>query len=154
MMQLTASGILGDSALYNKLSLVTELLCLFIRAGSRVLTLEQLAGECGRPSRDVLKYCRRMCAEGLLVPVQGRRSWVLDRTPSEVTLEDAFRCAMTMHAGRPRVSKAGDSPDSMPREVDLLLMQATMGINQSVLHQLRRFSLDRLRTSLGGLAAK
>lgn len=39
----------------------------------------------------------------------------------------------------------------MQQQLDLLLMQATMSINQSMFQHLRQFSLDRLHNCTGGM---
>jgi DNA-binding IscR family transcriptional regulator len=146
--------ILGSSVLYERLCLITEVLGRFVSCSPRAVDIAQLEKHTGRPARELLRLCDMLCREQLLQPHPAQvRCWQLVREASQVTLEDAFRCAMNEQAarGRPGRPKA-PVPDAMPRrEVDMLVMQATMGINQSVLQHLRQFSLDRLKVSAAGM---
>lgn len=143
--------ILGG-VLYERLCLITEVLGRFVSCAPRAVDLAQLEKHTGRPAKELLRLCAMLCREQLLQPHPGQaRCWELAREASQVTLEDAFRCAMNEQAARARPGRA-KPPDATPRrEVDMLVMQATMGINQSVLQHLRQFSLDRLRVSAAGM---
>lgn len=152
--------LLGNSALHARLCLVTEVLGKFVSGAPREVSLAQLEKHTGRSARDLQKVCAMLCREGLLAPCpQQAQHWRLACEASRVTLEDAFRCVAAEKAARGRY-KAGQraghnaAPDvaDMPhREVDLLVMQATMGIQQSVFQHLRQFSLDRLKVGASAM---
>jgi DNA-binding IscR family transcriptional regulator len=147
--------ILGSGVLYERLCLITEVLGRFVSSAPRAVDIAQLEKHTGRPAKELLRLCAMLCREQLLQPHPGQvRCWELARDASQVTLEDAFRCAMNEQAARARPGrvKASVVADAAPRrEVDMLVMQATMGINQSVFQHLRQFSLDRLKVSAAGM---
>lgn len=146
--------ILGSSVLYDRVCLITEVLGKFVSSAPRAVDMAQLEKHTGRPAKELLRLCAMLCREELLLPHPGQRHcWMLAREASQVTLEDAFRCAMNEQAARARPGRAKSGvPDGGPRrEVDMLVMQATMGINQSIFQHLRQFSLDRLKISAAGM---
>lgn len=139
--------LLGDRTLYARVCLVTEVLGKFVTSAPRAVDLAQLEKQTGKTTRELLKLCAMLCREGLLLQHQPRQ-WTLACEASSVTLEDAFRCVFTEQAtrARPGRHKAEQDAGATPRrDVDLLVMQATMGIQQGVLKHLRQFSLDRLK---------
>lgn len=145
---------LGDGALYNRLCLATEVLGKLVSCAPKAVGMDELAAATRGSPREVLKLCRILCDDGLLVREPGRRAaWRLACDPSMVTLEDAFRCMLAQQLSRAKV-QAADEEESGTRntesEVDVLVMQATMTVNQSVQQLLRRFSLDRLRVAMLG----
>jgi hypothetical protein len=147
--------LLGDRALYARVCLVTEVLGKFVSSAPRAVDLAQLEKQTGKPARELLKLCTLLCSEGLLLQHQPRQ-WTLACEASSVTLEDAFRCVFTEQAtrarpGRPKTEAA--AADTPRRDVDLLVMQATMGIQQGVFKHLRQFSLDRLKVGTPGMFA-
>jgi DNA-binding IscR family transcriptional regulator len=147
--------ILGDSALYARLCIITAVLGRFVASTPRAVSLEQLEQQTGRPARELVKLCNLLCRENLLQAHAERpHTWLLACDASQVTLEDAFRCVVAEQAARARPGRQKNLPenaDGVQREVDLLVMQATMGINQSVFQHLRQFSLDRLKVSAAGM---
>ncbi|WP_194722493.1 hypothetical protein [Noviherbaspirillum malthae] len=147
--------LLGDSALYGRLCLVTELLGHFVASAPRAVSLEQLEKLSGRPARELIRLCNIFCREQVLQPHAGQpQSWTLACETSQLTLEDAFRCAMSEQASRARSAKqksAAEQQDAVRPEIGMLVMQATMGINQSVFQHLRQFSLDRLKVTAAGM---
>lgn len=151
--------LLGDSALYGRLCLITELLGQFVASAPRAVSLAQLEQLTGRPARELVRLCNILCREQVLRPDAGQsQSWTLACETSQLTLEDAFRCAVSEQASRARSAKhkaartaAAQQQDAVHPEVGMLVMQATMGINQSVFHHLRQFSLDRLKVSAAGM---
>ena len=153
-MSMADHTILGSGVLYERLCLITEVLGRFVSCAPRAVDLAQLEKHTGRPTKELMRLCDMLCREQLLQthPTHAR-CWQLACEASQVTLEDAFRCAMSEQATRGRPGRPKTSmPDAVPRrEVDMLVMQATMGINQSVLQHLRQFSLDRLKVSAVGM---
>lgn len=150
-MTTTDQDLLGNSALYRHFRQVTEVLGKFVACTPRTLALVQLEQQTARPARELRKLCDVLCREQLLRPDPGQRHcWRLACEPSRITLEDAFRCAVALHMARTRPRQGGQQgahTDGVQREVELLMMQAMMGINQSVSQHLRRFSLDRLKAA-------
>ncbi|WP_292933107.1 hypothetical protein [Noviherbaspirillum sp.] len=144
--------LLGSSTLYARLCLVTDVLGEFVSSAPREVGLAQLEKHTGRSARELQKVCAMLCREGLLLlcPTQAPH-WKLACEASDVTLEDAFRCVAAEKAARERHKAAPDAADMPHREVDLLVMQATMGIQQSVLQHLRQFSLDRLKVGASAM---
>lgn len=147
--------IFGDSMLYERLRVVTAVLGKFVSSTPRAVSIEQLQDETGRPARELTKLCKLLCREQLLQPhPEQHHCWLLACEASHVTLEDAFRCVVAEQAARVRHGKHREEvehADGVQHDVDLLVMQATMGINQSVFHHLRQFSLDRLKVSAAGM---
>lgn len=147
--------ILGSGILYERLCLITEVLGRFVTCAPRTVDIEQLEKHTGRPAKELLRLCAMLCREQLLKPHPGQRhSWQLACEASQVTLEDAFRCAINEQAARSRSVRAKihtATEDAPCREVDMLVMQATMGINQSIFQHLRQFSLDRLKMTAAGM---
>ena len=151
---MTDSDILGNEALYERLCVITAVLGKFVASASRPVTLAQLEKHTGRPARDLYRLCAMMRREGLLRQCPGLGDgWILACDASSLTLEDAFRVALMEQAARGRRSKAklAASEEAPRREVDLLVTQAAIAINQSVLHHLRQFSLDRLKVAAAGV---
>jgi hypothetical protein len=149
--------LLGDSALHARLCVATEVLCHFVSCAPHSLTLDQLKRQTRMPARDLMKLCATLCREQVLRPDSEQpQCWVLACETSELTLEDAFRCVVSEQSGRARAAKRRalakqPQADTIHREVDMLLMQATMGINQRVFQHLRQFSLDRLKVTAAGM---
>lgn len=144
--------LLGNAALHARLCLVTEVLGKFVSGAPRAVGIAQLEKQTGRPARELQKLCAMLCREGLLQPYpQQAQHWTLACEASQVTLEDVFRCVVAEKAARERPKPVPEAADTPRREVDLLLMQATMGIQQSVFQHLRRFSLDRLKVGAVGM---
>lgn len=157
--------LLGDSALYGRLCLITELLGQFVASAPRAVSLAQLEQRTGRPARELVRLCSILCREQVLQvmrPDAGQpQSWTLACETSQLTLEDAFRCAVAEQASRARSARqkaaraargsGAEQQDAVHPEIGMLVMQATMGINQSVFQHLRQFSLDRLKVTAAGM---
>ncbi|HYD97024.1 MAG TPA: hypothetical protein VEC01_16970 [Noviherbaspirillum sp.] len=139
-------AILGNGPLYERLCVVAEVLGKFVSCSPRAVDIAQLERHTGRTARELFRLCAMLCREQLLRPAPGlAQSWLLACPAGTLTLEDAFRCVLAEQAARGRRATAKPAmPDAPRRDVDLLVMQAAMGINQSVLRHLRQFSLDRL----------
>jgi hypothetical protein len=148
----------GDGALHARLCQITEVLGNFVSNAPLALDLERLERRTGQPAKDLLKLCTTLCQENILRPhAEQPQCWMLACETKQVTLEDAFRCAMSEQASRGKSSKhkvLAETPDAaepVHREVDVLVMQATMAINQSIFQHLRQFSLDRLKMTASGM---
>lgn len=141
--------ILGNGALHDRFRVTTEILGALVSSAPRPLSMAQLQTCTGRPTRELAKLCGALWRAMLTQPDTNERgSWMLACAPSTVTLADVFRCVI---ADRPKAVKDAvaklDDADRRHRDIDLLVMQATMAINQSVFKHLRQFSLDRLKVS-------
>jgi DNA-binding IscR family transcriptional regulator len=145
--------LLGNGALHDRFCLTTEILGALMAHGARPLSNAELEQVTGRSAREIGKICQSMRRVGLLAQATSLpRSWKLDCEPSKTTLEDVYRCVL---AEQPRNCKAvatrSDPQDATFHHVNLLIMQATMAINQSVLRHLSQFSLDLLKGRAGGM---
>lgn len=144
--------IIGDDASYARLCLITDVLGKFVSCASRAVGMAQLRRHTGRAPQELHRLCAMLCGAQLLRPDPAQRgSWRLACEASQVTLEDVFRCVLAERTARAKPKAALQSADepnaTSRREIALLMMQATMGINQSVYRHLRQFSLDRLKVT-------
>jgi DNA-binding IscR family transcriptional regulator len=147
--------ILGNGALHDRFRLATEILGALVSNAPRPLSMAQLEDHTGRPAKELVKLCGSLWGALLMRPDASiRDGWVLAGPPNAITLEDIFRCVLESQPGRSKVIAAKpDNPDRTHHDVDLLVMQATMAINQSVFQHLRQFSLDRLKASASSMSA-
>jgi DNA-binding IscR family transcriptional regulator len=145
--------ILGNELLHVKLCIAAEILAEFVMVAPRSLSLERLERYTGHPEKQLIKLCRALGHAGLIQPdAKVRAEWVLACEPSKVTLEDVFRVITAEPCISNKPTAACANPDSTQGNVGLLLMQAAMGIKQSVFAQLRQFPLDRLKPGAAGTA--
>lgn len=142
--------ILGSSALHFRLYAATEVIGTLVAKMPRAISVEQLAGYTGRSTRQVTKICRDLQRVALLRPdprLARREGWMLAGDPSGMTLDDIFRAVME-ESPEHRVSVAPPSTsDSMQRDIDLFISQATMHVNDAIAKHLRKFTLDCFKTS-------
>jgi DNA-binding IscR family transcriptional regulator len=141
--------ILGNSKLHDRFRISTEILGALVSSAPRSLSMAQLQSYTGRSPKELTKLCGALWRAMLTKPDRKvRGNWLLACAPSAVTLEDVFRCIIAdqPHIAKPVVVKPEDA-DRRHHDVDLLVMQATMAISQSVFKHLRQFSLDRLKVS-------
>jgi hypothetical protein len=142
--------ILGNGALHDRFRLTTEILGALVSSAPRPVSIAQLESYTGRPAKELIKLCGSLWQAMLMRPeAKSRHVWTLNCEPSSVTLEDVFRCVIASQPGRGKPADASTpaNTDRNHHDVDLLVMQATMAINQSVFKHLRQFSLDRLKIS-------
>lgn len=154
-MSIANDYILGNEALHDRFLFTTEILGAIVSSAPSSLTLLQLENGIGRPAREVAKACANLARAHLLRPDPEReQGWMLACDPASVTLEDVFLCVLEQPPARGRrpASATGDAV-RIRHDVDLLLMQATMAINQSVFQHLRQFPLDRLKVANAGVYA-
>ena len=141
--------ILGNSGLHQRVRVITDLLGKFVSSAPRALSVQQLHEHTGLPVKQLTKLCGSLWRAALLRPHQGSPcEWELACAASAITLEDVFRCVIVEQGAGVKSRKLappeGDT-NGIARDVDLLVMQATMSVNQSVFQHLRKFSLDRLK---------
>lgn len=141
--------IFGNGALHERFRFVTQVLAALVACAPRSLSIAQLQKYTHRSARELDKLCETLRETLLVQPDEAvRGNWLLACEPSAVTLEDVFRLVIAPKGDRlARTPATPDPVEQLLLDVDLLVMQATMAINQSVFMQLRQFSLDRLRAS-------
>jgi hypothetical protein len=149
----------GDALLHARFSMAIDVLARLVMAHPRSMTAAALAEASGQTARSVRTVLGNMQACGLVYPEDNvRDAWSCPATPGKVTLADVFRSVSIARADAASTKKAEvpkDSSDgaysSSRAGVDLLLMQATMAINQVVLQHLQSFDLSKLKAvSAGG----
>jgi DNA-binding IscR family transcriptional regulator len=141
--------VFGDQSLHARFSMAIELLARVVMAYPRAVTTSALAeaiGESTRVVRALLGCLQRsdlVCQDAAL-----RDAWSCPAAPGELTLADVFR-SIAAEWTPPRRKKEeggkGEPKSAAQQGVDLLLMQATMAINQVVLQHLQSFDLGRLK---------
>lgn len=143
--------IFGDQQLHARFSLAIELLARIMTARQRSVTTAALAEAVGQSSRTVRAVLAGLRQSGLLSQDDSQKdAWVCSSSPGTITLADIFRCVASTTPEPSRKKKcsshaAEESRTTSQQSVDLLLMQATMGINQVVLQHLQAFDLGRLK---------
>lgn len=134
----------ADVLMDQKFRVTTEILEQFVSNPSQELSATRLAAHIGRTVREVNQVCKKLQLIGLVEPVKpAAKGWKLACDPNTITLEDVYRgvIANADAAPAPDADRAMDPA----RSVDLLIMQATMEVNQSIFRHLRQFSLGRPR---------
>lgn len=139
--------LLGDALLHNRLSITAGILGELVLRAPRSVSIAGLEEAIGYPARELERICQHMWRNGLLQPdpdITG--NWMLAGSPSDITLEHVFRSVLSAGSVQRKLSM----PFLLAPDVDLLLMQATVDVNQNVFNHLRRFTLDRLRVRATG----
>ena len=142
--------ILGNDALHERFRAIAKLLGIMVTITPRSASIAQLETYTGYAGSILIKLCEGLWQAGMLQPAAEEGVWMLCAEPGAITLEDVFHCAV----GKPTRAKRGAWPDLRERahdDVDLLIMQATIAVNQSMLQHLRRFPLHRLQIRAGGV---
>lgn len=148
---ITDHYILGDAVLHNRLCITAGILAELMLRAPRSVSIAKLAEAIGCPVKQLEPICHGLWRNGLLQPdpaIHG--NWMLSGSPSDITLEDVFRSLLAEPTYTPR-SMRMLQPAHLARDVDLLVMQAAVGVNQGMFRHLRRFSLDQLRTGSASL---
>lgn len=142
--------ILGDLLLHTRFSMAIELLARLVLASPRSMTSAQLGEACGQSPRTVRTLLTSLRQSGLVV-IDGKLkdAWSCPCAPETFTLADVF---LSVSAAKPEPTPAkkrndaeGGSSTVAHAGVELLLMQATMAVNQLVLQHLQSFDLSRLK---------
>lgn len=140
--------ILGNASLHLQLETALAVMTQLICNASRPPTAQQLAEEMDVSLRYLRKLLRTLGGGGLLKPHEKNSdTWVCTRAPHAISLADVYNCllAQSKESTSPFVAAAHGGPASSSAE--LLLMQATMAINQLILQQLQQFDLGRLKAA-------
>jgi DNA-binding IscR family transcriptional regulator len=141
--------VFGDQSLHVRFSTAIALLAAIVMAYPRPMSTATLAESLGESTRTIRALLACLQRSGLIFQDDKTRdAWKCPATPGEVTLADVFR-SVASEWTPPRRKKAegvSEEPKSTAQlGVDLLLMQATMAINQVVLQHLQSFDLGRLK---------
>ena len=127
--------------LATALSVMTQLIC----NASHPPSAQQLSESLEVSVRHVRKLLRTLTKGGLLKPHERNPdTWTCTRAPHTISLADIYHCiAEKEETTSPYVSPP--QADASVAASELLMMQATMSINQVVLQQLQQFDLGRLK---------
>ena len=140
-MSVSDNFLFADYLMDQKFRITTEILELFVNNPSQDLSISYLVEYTGHTTRAVTQICRKLQIAGLVQPAKNSsKVWMLTCDPSSITLEDVYRGMIANQ--QPTQSRANPEADR-ERSVDLLIMQATMEVNQSIFQHLRQFSLGR-----------
>lgn len=145
--------IFGDQLLHSRFSTAIELLVRIVIAHPRPVTTATLCETTGQTPRQVRALLNNLHQSGLLdQDHKNKDAWYCPASLNEVTLADIFRSVATampeasVSRSRKRdVAESDEMRSTAQQSVDLLLMQATMAINQVVLQHLQAFDLGRLK---------
>jgi DNA-binding IscR family transcriptional regulator len=140
-MSVSDNFLFADYLMDQKFRFTTEILELFVNNPSQDLSIAYLVEYTGHTTHAVTQICRKLQIAGLVQPAKNSsKVWMLTCDPSSITLEDVYRGMIANQ--QPTQSRANPEADR-ERSVDLLIMQATMEVNQSIFQHLRQFSLGR-----------
>lgn len=144
-MSVSDEFLFADFLMDQKFRITTEILELFVSNPSQDLSIAYLVEYTGHTTREVTQICRKLQIAGLVQPAKNSsKVWMLVCDPSSITLEDVYRGMIAS----PQPTQNPANPDvDRARSVDLLIMQATMEVNQSIFKHLRQFSLGRPRNN-------
>jgi DNA-binding IscR family transcriptional regulator len=142
--------IFGDGVLHERFFATTQILAKVVSSAPRPVRIAQLEEATGRSSREISRLCQSLARAGLLRHATAAGKWELTCNPASVTLEDVFRCVLEASAER-KPLRGATGKRAAGTDVEVFLMQAMLAINQSVFHNLRQFSLDRLKISAAGM---
>ena len=141
--------IFGDRQLHARFSMAIDILARMVIANPRPVTTAALAESLGQSARPVRALLGSLHQSGLLArDEKSRDAWYCASPPGAITLADVFRSVAGGEAESARRKKAEPTADearsAAQQGIDLLLMQATMSLNQVVLQHLQAFDLARL----------
>lgn len=140
--------ILGNASLHlqlgTSLSVMTQVIC----NASCPPTAVQLSESLDVSLRYLRKLLRTLSAGGLLRPHEKNAdTWICTRAPHTISLADIYYCLIVERDESARPFSSVAQTDASTSSADLLMMQATMSINQIVLQHLQRFDLGRLKVA-------
>jgi DNA-binding IscR family transcriptional regulator len=138
--------IFGNASLHFQLSSALAVMTQIICNASLLPSAQQLSESMEMSARYLRKLLRTLSAGGLLEPHDTRHdTWVCPRAPHTISLADIYHCLMNEKEQQVSPFIAATQADATTSSADLLMMQATMAINQIVLQHLQRFDLGRLK---------
>jgi DNA-binding IscR family transcriptional regulator len=144
--------IFGNGAIHGRLRFATQVLAVLVSSAPRPVGIPDFLKYVGHPACELEQMCQGLQQAGLIHPAPHKHGhWCLACEPNTVTLEDVYRFVISESGTSCTQAREDHSePEQLVLDVDLLMMQATMAVNQSVFKQLRNFSLDRLRLNIAG----
>jgi DNA-binding IscR family transcriptional regulator len=143
--------ILGDAVMHKRLCITAGILAELMLRAPRSVSIPVLEEAIGCPAAQLERICESLWRNGLLQPdptIHG--NWMLAGSPSDITLADLFRSLLSEPPDASR-SLLMAPPTQLSHDVDLLVMQAAVGVNQGVFRHLRQFSIDRLLIGSSGI---
>lgn len=140
--------ILGNATLHLQLSTALAVMTQLICNASRPPTAQQLSESMDMSLRYLRKMLRTLSAGGLLKPHEmNSDTWVCTRAPHTISLADIYHCLISEKEEATAPFVAATQSDASSSASDLLMMQATMALNQIVLQHLQQFDLGRLKVA-------
>ncbi len=138
--------ILNTGAAYDRFRIAIKVASKVMAAAPNPVSLADLEKQIGCPFGRLVRVCEGLSQAGILTPAsESNGSWAAGRAVDAVTLADILCCEIEQLSKYRRANQERQSHmSSRRRDIEVLVMQATMQINQAVLGELRRFSLDRL----------
>ncbi len=142
--------LLGNQQLHGRFSMAIGILAHVVIANPKPVTTAAISASIGQPVRTVRLLLSHLHQSGLICQDgKVQDAWFCSSAIDTITLADIF-CSVsdTVPESRRKKSElecAGDARTASQQSVDLLLMQATMAINQVVLQHLQAFDLGRLK---------
>lgn len=140
--------IFGNGRLHAQLAIATKILALLAAGAPQHVTLEAMQRATRRPAMELRKICRSFNQAGFVTAAKDSHdAWVLHCDLASVTLEDVYLAIIASSGNSKKSTTGATEAAASPQQnnLDLLLMQATMSINQSLFRLLRQFRLDRLQ---------
>ena len=134
----------GNASLHIQLSTALAVMTQLIVNASQPRTAQELSESLDLSVRYLRKLLRTLAA-GDLVEAHDTLvdTWICTRPAHTISLADIYRCVISSKEGSPSPFAAAPPMSSS----DLLMMQATMSVNQTVLQNLQQFDLGRLKVA-------
>lgn len=140
--------ILGNATLHLQLSTALAVMTQLICNASHPPTAQQLSETLDVSLRYLRKLLRTLSDGGLLKPHEKNAdTWTCTRAPHAISLADIYYCLVSEKEEGKAPFIAAAQADASTSSAELLMMQATMAINQIVLQHLQRFDLGRLKVA-------
>lgn len=140
--------ILGNATLHLQLSTALAVMTQLICNASHPATAQQLSETLDVSQRYLRKLLRTLSAGGLLKPHEKNPdTWTCARPPHAISLADIYHCLVSDKEETKAPFIAAAQSDASTSTAELLMMQATMAINQIVFQHLQRFDLGRLKVA-------
>lgn len=134
----------GNASQHVQLSTALAVMTQLIVNASQPPTAQALSESLDLSVRHLRKLLRTLAGGGL-IEAHGtlNDTWICTRPPHTISLADIYQCVMSSRdeAASPFITSPQVSAS------DLLMMQATMSINQVVLQNLQQFDLGRLKVA-------
>lgn len=145
--------ILGNDVLHYRFSVTIQIVGKIVCSAPDWVAMHQMKELTGCPAKELAKLCGHLSDAGVLEAAKPKEdAWRLACDPRETTLADIFRCILAEQLDRSKqLSSKAHHIERSYRDIDLLVMQLSIAINQSVFRHLRQFTLERLRLSVSGM---